>query len=490
MNRIYYFFKNAFAQITNKGDWLNDTPFQIIYQYTFANNSLHAYLHRCTGISLPHIYRIVTARSFIRQILTTYITCPLQLAIVLNDTYAFQKQFNDCTNNQLIYCAIINNQFEVVVALINAGTVLQNEMLQCACQYANKAIYYYLKNLGLHPNTVVLKSAIVGNCLEIIKDIVSIIEVSKEILEVAIENNNASVIFYLMKNAESTAVDEAVFTYPILHHNLELLIMLDQLYTIDYTRNFYYAALLSGSIKMIEYVQFKMSKLHALSLDPVFVDEPIDLFNELTYTADNKTYLAHVMNYAIQSESLAVVQYVYHLGYGISFSNLITAINQSTSVILEYLCQRYNKPIPYYIIHYLGAINYCNEKNEKSKIIHQYPLDTTPSDQESVHLQLIYDTIQINESVMYTDDYLAHANQYFNLSVHQITENYTLAHIRLMLVCDDLVHLTALYLQPTQLAVDALFYYGTILQIKTLYSSNEPIYPHPKIVMLLMYKYQ
>ncbi len=59
------------------------------------------------------------------------------------------------------------------------------------------------------------------------------------------------------------------------------------------------------------------------------------------------------MNYAIQSGSINVVEYIYSRDYGLTPSNFITAIRQDNLEILEFISDQYSKKkitIVYYLL--------------------------------------------------------------------------------------------------------------------------------------------
>jgi hypothetical protein len=300
------------------------------------------------------------------------------------------------------------------------------------------------------------------------------------------------------------SINKNLITYPVLNNNIQLLLELDKKQLVDWYNELYYSALLSGSMEMVKFIESKIPDIHknyVLDTSKNKKGQMSLLLMEMIYEINKKKYFSHTINYAIQSGSLEIVKYIHQKGYGITVSNFITAIKQSTLDILNYLCENYFKKLPFYLIHYFGTNSYISNKIEKAKIL--IFADLLPLDQvgklsiddyrkESTHIEMISQTVQVPEDGNIDTDYLM-KYQLFFVPIKGFKLNYRL--ITKTRICLKLnlenelknIFLSNLNQNDRQFVIDVLYLFGTIDQIKKLYPLlNTNICPSKQIIMEIM----
>ncbi len=297
---------------------------------------------------------------------------------------------------------------------------------------------------------------------------------------------------------EDVVISKNFAAYAIVNANFKLLDILVEKNLINWNIELYYSALLSGNLDMIQFVDNHIEINHMdRILDSSKTKRGVSslLITDMIYTVNSKKYFSHIMNYSIQSKNLEVVKLSHQQGYGITVSNFITAIQQSTPEILEYLCQIYNYPLPFYLIHYLGLNSNVSNKLVKANILIKSKLfkldvsnlNTTDYQKEAVHIEMITTNTQLSLETLTDPDYI------FNYPIFFVTKKgyklnrklITIAYLYLKLdQSDDLINLYSDNYNEVdkQYLVDCLYLFGNIIQIKNLHHMI-PITPSQQILM-------
>ena len=159
-----------------------------------------------------------------------------------------------------------------------------------------------------------------------------------------------------------------IFTYAILNANIPLIKKLEDRKLMKWPYEFYYSALLSGKMSMVKLVEEKIPDIHQnhildTSRSHKGKGYSSILLDETIYSIGGAKYFSHTMNYAIQSKNLDIVKYVHFLGYGVSRSNIVTAISTGMTNILSYVLDIYqNDSNLSYLLHYFGLTSFLNNK--------------------------------------------------------------------------------------------------------------------------------
>ncbi|AFX92354.1 putative ankyrin repeat protein [Megavirus courdo11] len=350
------------------------------------------------------------------------------------------------------------------------------------------------------PGIYTFNKAVLGNSLSIVQDISQRIGISKKTLETAFETNNTEIILFLINQAEQedVVISKNFAAYAIVNANFQLLNILIEKNLINWNIELYYSALLSGNLDMIKFVDNHIEINHMERvLDSSKTKRGVSslLVTDMIYTVNGKKYFSHIMNYSIQSKNLEVVKLSHQQGYGITVSNFITAIQQSTPEILEYLCQIYNSSLPFYLIHYLGLNSKISNKIIKANILIKsklFKLDTSNLNtidyqKEAVHIEMITTNTQLSLETLTDPDYI------FNYPIFFVTKKgyklnrklITIAYLYLKL--DQNNDLIKLYSDnynevDKQYLVDCLYLFGNMIQIKNLHNMI-PLTPSQQILM-------
>jgi hypothetical protein len=402
----------------------------------------------------------------------------------------------NCMDHYVIILAIVNNyDFNKKLAIKNINIVAKH----------NPKLYLELV-ADLNPkeksliNIKTLEAAVEGSLntkklqdyLPIIQSLLEVYVPTENIIEKALHEGNHEISKILIDayvlSTRTQIKNVHLLNYPLLNSDWDLFeYMLNRDWII--TINCVYSAILSGNVEILDKIVTKFSKdLHTIKLlDTVTYTGPkILLANDILYTLpDGSKYAAHCMNYAVQSKSLQMVQKIYDLEYGISLSNLTTAISQSSCEILEFLCAKLNYPkLPFYFWYYFSHKTYCQDKLLKAKIL----IDNNMLSFEKItgnmddyrianaHLKMLEDKQHIIDLQILNDvDFYFQPNIVFKESGNKI-DILLLTQIKLGLHLDLIPKVKNLILQTKskirsatkQLIIDAVCYYGSHKQIEQL----------------------
>ncbi|BCS82963.1 ankyrin repeat protein [Cotonvirus japonicus] len=524
-NIIEWLFDKSFDQLTINSKEIYVLPFEMIISKTFKNSMIHDNIANLSKKSINIIQTYLTNDNFINKFLLTKIKKKLHVAIIVNDMiqveYLISIGYNIDYN--CLKLAVINNKIDVLKFLLDSfHKKIDPDLLAICGEFNREEIYFYLRSKNLFPNLSVYYKASIGNNLSIIKEISSQITANKKVIENIFKMNHTDIIKYILCEIEiqNLKFDENLIIYPIENNNQEILNVLENKFKISWHCELYYSALLSGNMDMIYFLENKLfhehgdiHENHILDTSRTKKGRSSLLIEDIIYQVGDKKYFSHTLNYAIQSNSLEVVKYIYNKKYGLTTSNFITAIKQSTIEILDFLCDSflhnphsrieeknfYKKTLPQYILHYFGTNSYIKNKIAKAKILVDYGLldlsytkkfNVDFYKKESVHLQLIAEKIQLMENEIYDIDHVMNY-QIFFVPIKGYKLNYRL--ITVVRLCLELKHhdilkeifSMKLNVVDRQFAIDCLYLFGNIDQIK-LFHPFIKILPSQQIIMEIM----
>lgn len=526
-NIIQWIFEKMFDQITTDGKDFFIIPYEIISQKTFHNDQIHQIIYDLTKKPIAYIKDYIYNNNFKQYFLFIKLKKKLHVQILMNNLERFTELVN--SGYQIDYkcyqLASLNNRINILkyIAKIKNTFPIHNDLLFYCCEFGYEEIYFHLRNLNLMPNISIYNKAILGGSMKIIRDISEYIGLTDNIISNGVQTNNTEIIKFLFDVAEkeNLKIDKNLIAYPILNCNMELIDFFNKKITIIWHHELYYSAILSGSMDMIKYVESKIPDIHEnriLDSSRTKKGKASILIDDTIYHYGEKKYFSHTINYAIQSGSVEILEYLHQKGYGITPSNFITAIRQGTPEILQYLCDNYHKKLPFYLLHYLSIYSYISNKILKTKILYDselltfgkdnfnllanieptYKLTTNDYRKESIHLQLISESVYLTCDGKYDIDWLMKYYLFFiPMKGFKLNRNL-LTKIRFCLVVNNESILETFFKfklnkNDQQLIIDALFLFGTIDQIKKYYplvieSKNERqiIMPSIQIIMEIL----
>ena len=500
-NVIQWIFEKIFDQLTLGGNELFVLPFSIIKKKTFDSEKIYEMINKLTGRSLVGIEKYISNLVFQEKFLFARMKKKIYVQILLHNIHKIEHLL-DCgyeADSMAIQLAVINNHLEILKK-IEYGK-FTNDLLSFCAEYSYEQMYFYLREKGLVPNISVYNKAAIGNSLSILHDVNTQIGISSKILTAAFQTNNNDIILFLLQEAtnENIHISPNLVTYPILNSNFEILDQLEKMGLIKWHNELYFSALLSGSMEMVKYLESKLPNIHEnYILDTSKTDKKGRsslLLEDIIYEVGGKKYFSHTMNYAIQSLSIEIVKYIYNLGYGLTISNIITAIKQAPPKILKFLAGRYNKKLPPYLVYYFGTNSFINDKMEKAKILIGYGLFNTTKKKvsdfkkESTHLQMITESVKITETGEIDPDYTMKYNLFF-VPIKGFKMNYyLLAKTRICLEINIEEELNKIFSNhmndvDNQFVIDTLFLFGNIEQIKKYCPMFVHITPPSKQILM------
>jgi len=488
-NIIQWIFEKAFDQLTLNGSTLYEIPFKMIQEKTFDNTDLHAIINRLTNRPINIIAAYLKNKTFQQEFLFSKLKKKINM-LILSDYLdevilgsLLERGYKPDTNS--LQLAILNNQLGVVKQLLKNKILTDNSLLMNCAEYGYEPIYFYLRGLGLLPNISIYHRAARGNSIDIIKDISKYIGLSSSVLHIAFQTNNTEIMHFLIDEAirEKFGIAPELITYPIMNANLDLMNHLDRLNLVQWQPELYYSALLSDSIEMIKSIEYQFPHLHddfLLDTSKTNKGHITLLLEDIIYKSNHKTYFSHTMNYAVQSGSIMMVKYVHSKGYGITPSNIITAIKQGTTDILDFLLDNYLDVLPTYLLYYFGMNSFIKDKFQKASIMIKYGLFNNQKmlindyKKESTHLEIIHTTESIREENAMDIDYLMKYNILFVPVKGYKLNHKLLTKLRLMLELNMETELVDILSSPlneidNQLVIDMLYLFGTMSQIQKLY---------------------
>ena len=483
-NIIQLLFDKIFNQLTSDGKSLTSEPFDHTKLRTFENKFVHILIKKLTFRSEEVIRAYLTNYIFQQKFLFSKLKNKLDVAICLN------TQSDSCKDpsSQSLGLAVINGNLEHTKILYEMHP--DPSVMAIASEYGHEEIYFYLRSVvGLEPNISVYNKAVQGPSLKIVSDIKKIIGVTEETVSLAFESNQTDIIMSVLESAleENIRIPPELISYPILNENFDLIEKIDKKIPLKWDCDtLYYSAILSGSCRMLSYVEKFLPHIHknfVLDMSQIHRGQKSLLLEEMAYVYSGKKYFSHVMNYAVQSKSIEVVKYLKTIGYGITLSNIINAIQHSTISILDYVLSYYTGDLPWYLLNYFNLNSYVVDKVEKFRVlIHNgFELNskTTPNlkdyKYDTAHISLI-----LNQKIILSDisdpDYVLKYSSLFDGKDHK-----SLTRIRMCLELGLDLDLHTISENEQQL-IDVTYLFGSISQIKQILCMNKKILPSLQIL--------
>lgn len=522
-NCLEWIFEKIFKQLVPNKQELYDLPFSEIYSRTFCNSQIHQLIAESLKSTPIEVETYLTDNKFIEKFLFVSIRREYKFRIKKLHVQIMLKEYEKIEfliNNgykvdfDSLKLACLNGSLDILNLLLKFyQKKLSSELLMYCSEFSHYNIYQLLTTkYNLYPNLSVFYRAVLSDSIEIVEDVSSNISANQQVMENAFKTNHTNIINLLLVRAkkDGTHIDRNLVVYPIMNCNFELLAILSNMNLIDWHVELYYSALLSGSMEMIIYLEDKIGKINPDFHKKKILDSSHQssgknslLLEDIIYEVDGKKYFSHTMNYAIQSGSVDVVDYIWSRGYGITVSNFITAIKQGSVEILERLCERYHLKLPIYLIHYFSTKSYVTNKIAKAKVLIENKLlmINEPVQEcielykkEETHIKLIEQPTQIVPDSKYDPDYLMQYSMFF-IPMKGFKLNHRLiTQIRINLQLNYMDNLIELYTRDRNYAdkmilLNNLFLFGTIDQIKILYPLLKTKYcPDKQILMEIICK--
>lgn len=472
-NIIYRAFAKIFNQLTSNGTDLTTIPFVKIKHITFDCPAVCHLINKLTYRPESTIKSILSSKQFQKSFLLTKLENALDVAVCMSDIA--EIKMHTTISKHTLNLVVINGDIEVA-KLFHTFT---SANLIYAAEFGHEQMYFYLSSLELKPNITIYNKAVQSDNLAIVKNISQHIGISKETIELAFESNHTEIVLHVVSEAleEKIPIPLELVAYAVLNENFELIDKLDKLIPIDWSDDFYYSAVLSGSMPMIKFLETKLPlihKNHVLDMAKTHKGQKSLLMAETVYVKNGSKYFSHVINYASQSKSVKVLKYVHGLGYGVTLSNIINAIQHGTSEIFSYLVDVYDGSLPAHLWTYFSFGSYVPDKLVKMKILVEAGFDIgfnldrmelTDYKLETAHLELIDRSVNIKVDDLFDPDYLMQYSELFVLTKENVSVFRRAVRIRM---CIELDLEFEIELESDQLITDVIFLFGQIKHIKRM----------------------
>lgn len=492
-NIIEWIFEKAFDQLTMNGKELYVTPFKTIYDKTYGSEELYAVISKLNGRQVECIKSYLTDVGFQRRHLFDKLKKRINVEILFSDRILELIELGYKPDVHSLQLAVVNNSLQAVRILVSKGQVLTGDLLALCAEFGYEDLYFYLRSQDLVPNISVYDKAVLGKSVKIVKDVSYTIGMSHKTLETSFQTNHTEIIEFLLETApnENIKVKSNLISYPIMNNNMYLVqkMVTDE----SWVDELYYSAILSGSMEMIEFVESHMPDIHVdrkLDTSKTHKGQQTLLVEDMIYVVNKKKYFSHTMNYAVQSKSLQVIKYIHSKGYGITVSNIITAICQSTNEVLKYVLDLYKKELPGYVIYYLGINSIVRDKEAKIKTVagrinfKRTGLSVNDYRKENTHLEIISQQKQHLEEGIFDTDFLMNYNMFFTPLQGYKSNNWLITVCKFHVINDSLdkLNLNGLNTNDKQHITDCVYLFGELNQFKEIYQKLF-IVPSLQIIM-------
>ena len=438
-------------------------------------------------------------------VLFTKLKSKLQTQILLGDIeqVGVLVRNNHTFDASCMHLAVLNNRYDIIqyvqyyqASMDLVALPLCPSLLNPCALYGYTTLYLTLINSGLRPNLSVYNAAAQGPSITIIADVNESIGLTEQIVKDTVKANHTDVVRFIITEAlkMSVRIEPNLVCYPLMNNNMELVSLFEEHQLFEWHIQLYYAALLSGSIDIVSYAESKLDPdLHeARDLDTSRTSKGCNslLLGDIVYTRNHKKYFAHTMNYAIQSGSIEVLDYIYARDYGLTTSNVITAITQGSIEVFEWVLLRFDRALPYFLLAYFSLQSHIPHKYAKAALLLANPhfnRTTTPTLQTirkyTLHTELISNRKSIEEDCIYDLDYTMGYASFFQPQ----PAARTLTTLRCLLATDIHTELAITIPQlntaDKQALTDMLFLCGTQTQIRELYPYLAPRTPRVPVLM-------
>lgn len=419
----------AFKKLTSDGADLYTESFDCIKNKTIENHEFLTLLSEKINLSTESIQKYFLRTNFIYRLIKSSVKNIFYVSIIMTNN----ELFTECINYGYeidpisVKLACINSKDEIFLRKmyeISPKTILDTSFLAVSLENNNICAYNFLLEIGCKPMINILNVAVKmtnESALNVVKSLNEDFAPNEQTIKEAIMYGRTDVILYILERYFEVKkhFDKNLIAYLLMNSKMEIIKYLDEKKLINWHIDLYYSAILSGSIDFVKYINnfYKnIDDIHAKKI----LDKPITqstgrntiLTNDIIYKKNNVKYFSHTMNYAIQSNNIDMVKYVYSLGYGISGSNIITAIKSNTE-IFELIINIYDGIVPPYLLCYFSLNSLVEDKTLKLNIlIKSAKINLFPSVNsdfyrlESQHIDLINKTNTVDVKSMYNAEYL------------------------------------------------------------------------------------
>lgn len=471
---IEWIFEKIFRQVTMDGTELYQSSFESISKKTFENDHIHCLISQLTMNHVDIIKTIILSDTFRQFILFSITKNKLHVSIILSLNHEtmelIERGYKICDDcSKLI---VVNNN---VSLFCSYQWKMHRELLSLV---PNESFYFLLRNKNdlLIPNESIYIKLVSSESVKIVEDVSKEVSLSDKVIAKAFESNSNDVITFIIGQAEleHTKISPNMITYPILNSNYKIIEFMEIKGLFQWHDELFFSALLSGSMEMIHFVEQKLSLDHSSkSLDTSKSGRKGQrslLLDDMIYRIDGKSFFSHTMNYAIQSNSIEVVKYIHGLGYGITPSNIITAIKQADIDIIEYLCSVATCQLGPFVLSYFGTRTNISDKLNKMHVLLKNELvnlnhkNVSDYQRDSTH-QSLNNEIVLSSKGSNDDDFLLKRWMFFG------SDNKNVVLVRYHLFHDhhnDLIDIFSKQKNKIPLS-NALFLFGSFSQIKTYF---------------------
>lgn len=507
-NHIEIIFDKIFQQL-HLDEYLLTVPYVQLKMESFFSHQVQQVISDVLKCTIGIISVYLQSASFQERYLFNKMKNMMYVYILLNNDVMFRKYIsfvmlgdNIKLIENIIQLLVVNNKFDLFLETINTYPKigLEHELMHLSAILGYEHFYHWFKNKNMRPNLRTYLDVVKNNHYGIMKDISSHIGLTDKITENAFISNHTEIIKEIISlcQSESKKISPNYCVYPLMYQNMEILKILIDTSVIEWHPELYYAALLSGSFEIVNLVENHIDNIHQnLILDSskttktatIFRNTDIDRFTnknillkDISYVFGGKKYFSHTINYAIQSGSTKMIDYIYQKGYGITVSNLLTAL-QSDFVVFQKVIDLIGN-FPIYLLHYLSPWSYITQKYEKFDYIiknnYMHVASTYNKiilQKETVHVQIIDSNKTLAEENTTDLDFLLNTKSLFT-SFQPLP--YLRRKITLVKLSLETGHIDTLMEWIKQKAIDtqeniisdAIFIFGNIQQIKQLISSG------------------
>lgn len=543
VNVISALFDKIFRRIFNIGKniELEYIPYKDLLDKAFMNESVHKIISSVSLLPEIFVREYISDKKFIREYLFDKMKKKRQINIMM-DEFNYDDAYEKYHINY-IKIALINNHKSLVKFLIDKvmnnavcpislptpnhlfscemGTDLLKlnreeciKLMMLAVEYSDSEIYIDLLKLFdsigivIEPNIHVYNKAIIYANFDVVKMIDDAVSPSPKTLEYSFSSYHDENIMFMIEKSEeeNLTIRSEWFTDLIKNEKIELLEKIRSKLKIETTfwkPEHYYAAILSGNMNVVKYMEGIMnSNLHSsriLDSSKNKRGKRSILMDEMKYLYEGKTYFSHTMNYAVLSNSLQMVKYFKKIGYGITLSNIINSIKKSNDQILTYLIECFQPfSLPDYLIAYFSFNSFSLNKIYMGKILYdsgfKFFNQKSSRNLKSYKNQSIHSEIISNEKVLliepkYDIDYVLDYDKLFSPYKNKTNENIyintliTKLRLSIQLNLDIMDLISNIYdMTEKQLIVDIVFLFGRKCYIDEVLSSLK-IYPSIQIII-------
>lgn len=497
-NNVKIVFQTAFSRLTTNMSKFYEARYDSVYQTTFNNRDIIQMISVTFDLSIDIVVNYLTSTTFVCDTLICNIG-KLCTYVLLNDLNNVEEliTFGYSITDDAIKLAIINDNLPML-KLLTKNHTFNVRNLYDSCVTCSESVYFYIRNMDIIPNVAMFNIASCNKSLEIIKDINKYIGVSDEMIKSALITGDNHIVNYLIDNYGniSQSVLYELINTAILYSNFSLLDYFMGMSHIKKDIRWFYSAVLSGNLEMVSFIEKMIPDIHEDHNPDCSQTKKWNnnlLLKDTIYHKNGENYFSHTINYAIQSRSLEMVQYIYNIGYGITISNFITAVKQGTLEIVKYLCSVYTEQLPNYIYYYFGFGYYTDDKLSKAQVLMEYNMFSNNKNKscndhkkESIHYQLVSENKTVYPESVSDPDYLKNTSAFFNVNKN-ISIIITRCNLYLKYNNDFFKKMCSEITDPDTLqkVSNVLFLVGTIHQITEMYPLINVV-PDSQIIMEIM----